>query len=439
MTRGETAARDREATPISAADQIELLRLYRPYLSYANAEAFWADSCEMIFHRIGSRDAPDRTPNVLRRGDALRRGDSIIASSESVSAQTALTRRFLDVKTYGNGDAVEDGDTIDLGGGRGLSSDEYSADAHFRRTLGDSADRVVGRFVIDVPFAWLQYWLFYYYNDKGGVVGRHECDWELVQVGLDPTSREPRVVTFSQHGHPDARDWGDGFEPEAQYGVVSYVAYKSHANYFAPGSYTIRELPGPARVADHAPGDYEELIRPEVEVVDDSVGWAGWPGRWGADTAPVGGPFRAAGNSPAAPCEQEAWRAPTRFHRGKALEKSGVEAQGLEEQPVITAVERDRRKLALDVRFPLPEARARLVPETREDASFEGTVAVRDPGVIGPARSYTRTLQSSDERLGVELPGELEGRPVEVQVTVTAPDGSVSFSEIRDVDPDGGG
>ena len=58
---------------------------------------------------------------------------------------------------------------------------------------------------------WLQYWLFYYYNDfqlLGSLFsgGKHEGDWELVQLRLDAKER-PVLAVFSQHKEAERRPW----------------------------------------------------------------------------------------------------------------------------------------------------------------------------------------------------------------------------------------
>ena len=60
---------------------------------------------------------------------------------------------------------------------------------------------------------WLQYWLFYYYNDYnlvgrflGG--GRHEGDWELVQLRLN-ADEQPELAVYSQHKTAEAKPWAN--------------------------------------------------------------------------------------------------------------------------------------------------------------------------------------------------------------------------------------
>src|SRR4051812_4769111 len=83
--------------------------------------------------------------------------------------------------------------------------------------------------------AWHQYWLWYLYNPWGvGGVGKHEGDWEMVQIGVTPERRSaPILMTCSQHHNGGKREyWSVEIDEEDP---VVYVALGSHANYFAPG------------------------------------------------------------------------------------------------------------------------------------------------------------------------------------------------------------
>ena len=87
---------------------------------------------------------------------------------------------------------------------------------------------------------WLQYWLFYYYNDfqlLGPLVsgGKHEGDWELVQFRLGP-SEQPEQAVYTQHKLAESRPWADVRKAGTNTPIV-YVARGSHANYFRAGSH----------------------------------------------------------------------------------------------------------------------------------------------------------------------------------------------------------
>jgi hypothetical protein len=144
---------------------------------------------------------------------------------------------------------------------------------------------------------WLQYWFLYATNaqDRGVVrTGRHEGDWEMVQVALGRDGR-PREATFAQHSWAEACRWR---------GVV-YVANGSHASYASPGEHG-RPWPDPDDLADGR----GRAVRPRVEPFG---AWARWPGRWGRSEASwVPGEQ----SSPRGPAFQEdgAWRDPAAFH-----------------------------------------------------------------------------------------------------------------------------
>jgi hypothetical protein len=133
---------------------------------------------------------------------------------------------------------------------------------------------------------WYQYWFWYLYNPGPPAlhgVGRHEGDWEMVQIGQ--VGARPLFVTCSQHNTGGKREWWACEIREGR--VVVYVALGSHANYFTPG--TTRDL-------DVCDGRGTQLIEPEVRQFGS---WASWRGRWGnSDNSP--GPLvsRRAWNSP---------------------------------------------------------------------------------------------------------------------------------------------
>jgi hypothetical protein len=152
----------------------------------------------------------------------------------------------------------------------------------------------------------IQYWLFYRDNpqDRGVLrTGRHEGDWEVVQVDLDDAGR-PRQVTASQHSGAERCAWTaverSGTRP------VLYVANGSHATYFAPGTRD-RTWPDPNDEHDGR----GERARPRVVTVSERAPrWMAWPGRWGASRA---GPVPGESDSPRGPSHQPRWADPDGF------------------------------------------------------------------------------------------------------------------------------
>lgn len=68
---------------------------------------------------------------------------------------------------------------------------------------------------------WLQYWLWYIYNDYHLAfnAGLHEGDWEMVQVGMD--GDEPKVAVYAQHDQAERRLVRRRCHPAAGSGQIS--------------------------------------------------------------------------------------------------------------------------------------------------------------------------------------------------------------------------
>lgn len=171
------------------------------------------------------------------------------------------------------------------------------ASVALRPRVSPLPDVVYGRAVRDGGDAFLQYWLLYADNpqDRGIVrTGRHEGDWELVQVRVGPDGRA-RAATYAQHGWA-ARCGYDG---------RVFVAHGSHASYATAGEHG-RPWPDPD---DEARGD-GRTVRPQVRPFG---AWVRWPGRWGRTRA---GWVPAESDSPRGPAFQDtgAWRDPAGYH-----------------------------------------------------------------------------------------------------------------------------
>jgi hypothetical protein len=155
-----------------------------------------------------------------------------------------------------------------------------------------SAPVLYGHAVRDgVGRLWLQYWTLWADNpqDRGVLhTGRHEGDWELVQVVLGPDLR-PAAVTFAEHS------WAVGCS--AREAPVVWVAHGSHAGYPQRGEHG-RPWPDPD---DEAPGD-GRVLRPRVTpITGQRPAWVRWPGRWGGSVA---GPVPGEQSSPRGPAFQ---------------------------------------------------------------------------------------------------------------------------------------
>ncbi len=269
----------------------ELLRRYNPYLQYDSLESFRSDSAATFPEHFLEDGSKWSYANVLKR-----KGGSVLASARPKDDQKQLTLDFLGKAKYASGAEVQSTDFIDAAGRR------YVEDA--RRMHGDPrmADRTYGHVVREqTGFTWLQYWFFYYYNDKNFLgIGLHEGDWEMIQIRLGRDGN-PSTATFAQHRDGEALEWSDlELRPSDDGHVpVVYVGRGSHASFASAGEHwSMFPLP-----PDYSDGK-GPLVRPALEVVeDDEPGWAHWPGKWGSSDS-----------SPTGPSQKGQWNDPTAFH-----------------------------------------------------------------------------------------------------------------------------
>lgn len=296
----------------------QLLARYSPYLQYDSLESFRSDSAAIFPEHFFDDGATWSYENVL-----LEKGGRLIASARPKRGERRLDLGFLGPK-YPSGRAATASDHIDAAGRK------YVEDA--RRLHGDPlyADRTYGHVVREANgTTWLQYWFFYYYNDKNFLgIGLHEGDWEMIQLrlGRDGT---PDAATFAQHRDGEALNWSDVALRAAPGGDVPvvYVGRGSHASFARAGEYWPM-LPLPV------PPDYSDgkgpLVRPALEILDDdSPAWAFWPGKWGSSDS-----------SPTGPGLKGQWKDPSAFHR-----ESGGAARG-----------RVRRRRRVAPQLPVPPA-----------------------------------------------------------------------------------
>ena len=252
------------------------LARHRPALRYDSQETYRAMSAASITDNPGNT-LIDATGKVLAR------------------AGEGLSLAFL--TSY---PGASEGDKLDTAPGPQAAARRMQADPVY-------ADRCYGRVFADGGRTWLQYWLWSYDNPKSLLgFGRHEGDWEMVQVGLGADD-QPEVVTCSQHTAGEARDWKDveriGTHP------VIYVATLSHANYFEAGAH-------PYVVGVDNPDGRADPVFPHVEPFGP---WVDWPGRWGSSTGVLSrftGGGKLGGRSPGSPGRSGMkWKHPANYHR----------------------------------------------------------------------------------------------------------------------------
>jgi hypothetical protein len=268
----------------------ELLRRYAPYLQYDSLESFRSDSAAILPEHFFDDGSKWSYTNSLKR-----KGGSVIASAHPSDGQKQLDLTFLGTRYASAGEALAT-DFLDAAGRR------YVEDA--RRLHADAryADRTYGHVVADPSGqTWLQYWFFYYYNDKNYFgIGLHEGDWEMIQIRLGRNGT-PNAATFAQHRDGEAFNWSElqlRAAPDGEVPIV-FVGRGSHASFAASGEH----WPMPPLPPDYSDGK-GPLVRPELEVISDQgPGWVLWPGKWGSSDS-----------SPTGPTQKGQWKDPTAFH-----------------------------------------------------------------------------------------------------------------------------
>ncbi len=271
----------------------ELLARFTPYLRYDSLESFRADSAATLpemFFDDGSKWSYANTLNS---------GGKVIAAAQPAAGQEQLTLDFLG-KNYTGGARAKKADLLDEVGKR------YVEDAQRLHTNTEYADRIYGHAVRDATgHKWLQYWFFYYYNDKSFFgVGLHEGDWEMIQIRLGDDGITPDQATYAQHDRGQALEWSE-VEQRNVPGVgkvpVVYVGRGSHASFPRKGEhFPLLPLPQP----DYADGK-GPAVRPALDVISDSgPRWALWPGKWGSSDS-----------SPRGPSQHKQWHEPAAFHK----------------------------------------------------------------------------------------------------------------------------
>lgn len=135
----------------------------------------------------------------------------------------------------------------------------------------------------------IQYWLFYFFNDY---YNDHEGDWEWVQItfGTDDlaaiaSGTPPSEAIYSRHGSGGARTWAQVAKQGSA--PVVYVGAGSHANYFDDEDE--RQDPKGSREEDETFDD--RIFTPDkyvVALLDESAAWLEFQGMWGEESRPTG-------------------------------------------------------------------------------------------------------------------------------------------------------
>jgi hypothetical protein len=250
-------------------DHAELLRRFKPQLRYDSQEAFFADC---------AAEWTDNPGNELRRRYVDGEEGALIAATDPAPGQRKLTLDFLGHPRYADGTEADDEDLISS-----PLRDYRRRYAELRLRPG-YANVMYGRAKEDSDGRlWLQYWLYYFYNDYNlaGGAGLHEGDWEMVQLRMHPEDDHPDLAVYAQHKHAGKATWAEvEKDPENPDSPLVYVARGSHASYFHAGYHETEAW------YDLADGK-RKTPSLRLELIGDPVpGWLRWRGRWG-DTQPL--------------------------------------------------------------------------------------------------------------------------------------------------------
>ena len=297
-SEARTATPTPASDPQGAAAREALLRRFQPCLRYDSLESYFADSAEIWVANPHSRlsDASGKT---------------------IATAADGLSLAYLHPERYPTGQEAARGDFIEQ------TRSDYGRQYRDLRTARPELRNVVyARTVERHARLWLQYWLFYFFNDYqlAWGIGVHEGDWEMIELRMKSQgdqrlsfeSAEPEIAVYAQHSFCEIRPWAavarlaqeqtkedvpvtDGAEDRP----LVFVGRGSHASFFEPGFHS-------TDFYDITDGKRRPKNDARLEVIDDPApDWLRWPGRWGGK--------RAGGNGPAAPCAQSQWGDPEKL------------------------------------------------------------------------------------------------------------------------------
>ena len=259
---------------------LELLERHKPLLRYDRQYDYRASSVAGMVENQG---------NLLRSSH----GEVIASVGGDPGVTLDLLGAYPDERLIDAGDCLCQAPNF-LGDARRMDADPRYAGVLYGRVVPGEGGR-----------RWLQYWWWFYYNPKNLFgFGKHEGDWEMIQIGLGSDGR-PEALAYAQHASGEARKPKDVEWVERDSGrhPVVYVSPLSHASYFEAGTH-----PYPVGI-DHPYGDGPEAWLP----VEPFGSWNDWPGNWGSKDHVIAGRL---GNPPRSPAHQGSkWKDPAAFQR----------------------------------------------------------------------------------------------------------------------------
>ena len=378
---------------MATEDTVELLHRHVPHLVYDSQESYFADS---------AAEWTDASTNVLKRQDG-----QILAAATPGRGQVQLSLDFLGKRRYGSRAVVKGDDMISR------PKKDYLESYRPLHVLERYRNRVYGHAVEGEDNLWLQYWFWYYYNAAPLVwigYGKHEGDWEMIQLRLDDRGR-PDLAVYAQHKEAGVREWADVEKAAGGDTPVVYVARGAHASYFAPGEHWNDRADG------KRPGKPLAL---EI-VTDTKPAWIAWPGRWGDTEAESDLEGQ---SSPMGPCRHAQWSDPDSLipRAGAVVSREPAAPR----PPHPERVDAERRGEKAQIRYAFPSGDL--------GGATSLLVTVNSPDDAFPPATYTLPIAKASGT--VEAPLELsDNQRYEIDVSAQNDTGGSTSSVRRLVPP----
>lgn len=283
-----------EVTPPQAIVLDGLLDEFAPELRYDSQEPYFADAASELTDGYGLDESGILyTPLLYNEANEVL-ADPFLSEPEYAEEHGHAPSGKFPLWLDALGDYYHAG--FEYPDPEGVASEDDWVDEHNGTHMADASrmheegygDYAYGRVVKQGSDIWLQYWLWYYYNNGQAGFGDHEGDWELVQVHLD-NAWVPDEVVFAAHSHAARCTTGEFELSATSGGPVVYVGNGSHASYPEEGEYLTELFP----FVDTAFPDLEEVpavIPTVIDLAQEEFSWLEWPGRWGGSASSPRGP-----------------------------------------------------------------------------------------------------------------------------------------------------
>ena len=329
----------------------QLLFLYAPTLKYDTTEAYRANSIHSIVEGFDGTEPSDSNALLDEEGEVIQ-----YANWNLNPLNFRIWFAAQGAEYFTDPILADESHRLDERNG------SYAEDAAPWQEDWFYGDVSYGRAVYAEGSWWLQYWLWYYYNDFNSLgFGDHEGDWELIQIQLGEYGN-PQLATYAQHGDSEADtcnfdvlDWTVGRAPNVS--PVIYPGTGTHASFIRPGL-VLGVFP-----YDRADGEGYVARTRVIDMLEEFEGtigglywrdWSIWPGRWGSSLG--------TGKSPMAPISQgDKWDSPGQF--AEQAESCPREEEG-------TPQARVQGHLANSSELMPPRIRVRRGPEGTMDVWF---------------------------------------------------------------------